>query len=70
MTPAARDLTADERNELREVYLRTPPLHHLTFDQCLVDTAIRICLWNVAMGRRKALARRKAAEEIFRLTPL
>jgi hypothetical protein len=68
-TPALKDLTDDQRADLRAVYATLPALHHLTFDECLTETSIRICLWNVACARRKTRARLAAAVQVFQLTP-
>lgn len=68
-TPAATDLTAEERAELHAVYVTIPALHHIPFSLALQDGATRICLWNVAHARRKTLARKVAAVYVFELTP-
>lgn len=68
-TPAAEDLTAEERDELYAVYLTIPSLHHISFSLTLQDSATRICLWNVAHARRKTRARKTAAVDVFELTP-
>lgn len=66
-TPQRRDLTAEQREELRCVYVSVPALHHLTFDEALADRSILICLWNLAKARRKTRARLAAAAEYFDL---
>lgn len=66
-TPPYAQLTQEQREDLRGVYVSLSSLHHLSFEACLVDTAIRICLWNVAQARRKTRARKAAAAEYFEL---
>lgn len=68
-TPAYKDLTAEQREELRAVYVTVHNLHHIPFEHCLLDTAFRICLWNVAQARRRKRARLAAATQVFELKP-
>jgi hypothetical protein len=68
-TPKLAELTADQRAELHAVYASVASLHHIPFELALADTAIRICLWNVAQARRKVRARQRAAAEFFELRP-
>jgi hypothetical protein len=66
--PWPLDLTTEQRDAMRAIYVSTSALHHLSFDECLIDTSIRICLWNCAKAREKARARTAAAAEYFQLT--
>lgn len=69
MTPQVHELTTEQREELRAVYVTVDALHHLTFTEALNERAILICLWNVAQARRKTRARMAAAAAVFQLTP-
>lgn len=67
---SAGGFSAEQIEGMRQVYLETSSLHHLTFEQCLDTPAIRICLKNTALARRRAIeARRRQAPENFELTP-
>lgn len=68
-TPQLSALTVEQITELHAVYAGLSALHHLTFDECLRDRSILICLWNVAQARAKTRARMRAAIQIFELTP-
>ena len=68
-TPQLSAITAEQRAELQAVWVGINALHHLSFDECLHDRSILICLWNVSQARAKTRARLRAAAELFELTP-
>lgn len=51
-----------ERAAMLDVYCERPGLHHLSFEQCLADFGIRLCLRNTALSRRAARAARMAQD--------